>query len=280
MVSVSETITRSARTKSEAATHLVRVMGQQLHVSIRPGDGTRTPLLLMNGIGANLELLQPFVDALDTAIEVIRFDVPGTGGSPTPPFLYRFPQLAWLIGRMLDKLNYRHVDLLGISWGGALAQQFALQNRWRCRRLVLVSTGTGAIMIPGRPSALAKLATPRRYFDSAYMTEIAHDVYGGDLPPDLLHTYADQLRPGHPLGYAYQLMAGAGWTSVPWLHCLRQPTLILSGDSDPLIPPANAKLMHRLIPGSSLYIFHGGHLGLVAQAPELVKVIEPFLSAP
>ena len=135
MVSVSETITRSTRTSMPAATLLVRIMGQQLHVSVRPGDGTRTPLLLMNGIGANLELLQPFVDELDPATPVIRFDVPGTGGSPTPPFLYRFPQLAWLVGRMLDKLNYRHVDVLGISWGGALAQQFALQNRWRCRRL-------------------------------------------------------------------------------------------------------------------------------------------------
>ena len=183
---------------------------------------------------------------------------------------------------MLDKLNYQHVDVLGISWGGALAQQFALQNRWRCRRLILVSTGTGAIMIPGRPSALAKLATPRRYFDPAYMAAIAHDVYGGDLPPDLCIQYADQAtsRSIHR-GYAYQLMAGAGWTSVPWLHCLRQPTLILSGDDDPLIPPANAKLMHRLDSRTHrCYIFHGGHLGLVVQAPELAKVIDPFLAAP
>jgi len=47
-------------------------------------NGTRTPLLLMNGFGVNFEVLQPFVDALDPAIEVIRFDVPGTGGSPAP----------------------------------------------------------------------------------------------------------------------------------------------------------------------------------------------------
>jgi poly(3-hydroxyalkanoate) depolymerase len=277
---VSETITRSTRTESAQQARLIRVMGQQLNIAIRPGDGTRTPLLLMNGIGANLELLQPFVDALDPAIEVIRFDVPGVGGSPTPLALYRFSSLAWLVGRMLDKLGYQHVDVLGISWGGGLAQQFALQNRWRCRRLILVSTATGATTIPGKPSALVKLATPRRYFDPSYMASIAHDVYGGDLPPDTIHQYADQFRPGNPRGYAYQLMAGAGWTSVPWLHCLRQPTLILSGDDDPLIPPANAKLMHRLIPGSKLYIFHGGHLGLVVQAPELAGVIHPFLAAP
>src|SRR6266496_1634429 len=60
-----------------AATRTIDVKGQRLRVAIRPGDGMRTPLLLMNGVGANLELLQPFVDALDPAIGVIRFDVPG-----------------------------------------------------------------------------------------------------------------------------------------------------------------------------------------------------------
>ncbi len=274
------TTTRSTGTKSAEETRLIRIMGQPLRVSIRPGDSRRTPLLLMNGIGANLELLQPFVDALPEATPVIRFDVPGTGGSPTPTLLYRFPALAWLVGRMLDKLHYQYVDVLGISWGGALAQQFALQNRWRCRRLILVSTATGAIMIPGKPAALAKLATPRRYLDPAYMEAIAPEIYGGEVPPDFAARYGDALVPAHALGYAYQLMAGAGWTSVGWLHCLRQPTLILSGDDDPLIPPANAKLMHRLIPDSQLYIFHGGHLGLVLQAQELAPAIDAFLTAP
>src|SRR5262249_16962228 len=160
------------------------------------GDGTRTPLLLMNGIGANLELLQPFVDALDPALEVIRFDVPGVGGSPTPPFPLRFPALAWLAGRMLDALGYKRVGVLGLSWGGALAQQFALQHPWRCRRLVLASTGTGALMVPGRPDVLAKLATPRRYHDPSYMAAIAPELYGGGVDPALAREFADKMRPG------------------------------------------------------------------------------------
>src|SRR5258708_39323769 len=124
---------------SDAGLRPIRVLGKRLAVAVRRGDGTRTPLLLINGIGANLELLQPFVDALDPAIEVIRFDVPGVGGSPTPPLPLRFPALAWLAGRMLDALGYKRVDVLGISWGGGLAQQFAMQHPWRCRRLILVS---------------------------------------------------------------------------------------------------------------------------------------------
>src|SRR5262245_43542666 len=118
------------------------VKGQRLRIGIRPGDGTRPTLLLMNGIGASLELLQPFAEALDGAIEVLCFDVPGVGGSPPPALPYRFANLAWLVARMLDQLGYARVDVLGISWGGGLAQQFAVQHRRRCRRLVLVSTAT------------------------------------------------------------------------------------------------------------------------------------------
>lgn len=275
----SATTTQPTSAGHEQITRTVRVLGQRLHVSIRPGDGTRSPLLIMNGIGANLELLQPFVDALDPAIEAIRFDVPGVGGSPTPLLPYRFPALAFLVGRMLDALGYGRVDTLGISWGGALAQQFALQHPWRCRKLVLVSTATGALMVPGNPSVLAKLATPRRYTEPGYMEAIAPEIYGGEIDPTLARDFAEQMRPGDARGYMYQMLGGAGWTSVPWLHCVRQRTLVVAGDDDRLIPVVNAKLMHRLIPRSKLYIFHGGHLGLVLQAPELGPVIGSFLAS-
>jgi pimeloyl-ACP methyl ester carboxylesterase len=66
----------------ERSMRAVAVGGQQLRVAVRPGDGTRPPLVLATGIGASLEVLQPFVDHLDPAIEVIRFDVPGVGGRP------------------------------------------------------------------------------------------------------------------------------------------------------------------------------------------------------
>src|SRR5690348_12607621 len=106
----SATTTQPTSAGHEQISRTISVLGQRLYVSIRRGDGTRTPLLIMNGIGANLELLQPFVDALDPAIEAIRFDVPGVGGSPTPLLPYRFPALAFLVGRMLDALGYGRVD--------------------------------------------------------------------------------------------------------------------------------------------------------------------------
>jgi len=85
-------------------------------------------------------------------------------------------------------------------------------------------------------------------------------------------------RVGSPRGYLYQLYAGLGWTSVPFLPLLRQPTLIMSGDDDPIIPVANARLMHSLIRDSQLHVFHGGHLGLVTEARQLAPVVSTFLT--
>src|SRR6266849_6414282 len=272
----------SETTRPQAETRTVTVRGQRLRVAIRKGAGARTPLLLMNGIGVNLEVFQPFVDALDPAIEVIRFDVPGTGGSPAPRIPYRFSMHALLVTNMLDQLGYQQVDVLGVSWGGGLAQQFAHQYPERCRRLILVSTGTGALMVPARPSVLAKMATPRRYQDPAHMAQIAGELYGGKVrtQPKLAREFAGTARLGSVLGYSYQMLGTVGWTSIPWLRKLRQPTLILHGDDDPLVPLVNAKIMHRLIPHSKLYIFHDGHLGLATSAQELAQVVDQFLTAP
>ncbi len=258
----------------------VAVGGQHLRVAVRPGDGTRTPLVLANGIGASLELLQPFVHALDPSIEVLRFDVPGVGGSPLPRRPYRLSTLARLLARLLDQLGYTTVDLLGVSWGGGLAQQFALCQADRCRRLVLVATGTGMLMVPGRPRVLARMATPRRYLDPDYAERIAADLYGGTMRSDpararaLLH---GRTRVGPARGYLYQLAAGAGWSSLPLLPWIRQPTLLLAGDDDPIIPLVNAHIMRRLLPNAELHVYHGGHLSLLTEAAELAPVVERFL---
>src|SRR5256885_16070734 len=94
----------SETTRPQAETRTITVRGQRLRIAIRSGNGTRTPLLLVNGIGVNFEVLQPFVDALDPAIEVLRFDVPGTCGSPAPRIPSRFSMYAWLGPKMLDRL--------------------------------------------------------------------------------------------------------------------------------------------------------------------------------
>jgi pimeloyl-ACP methyl ester carboxylesterase len=113
------------------------------------------------------------------------------------------------------------------------------------------------------------------------MRTVAADLYGGSARgrPDQVSAmmHADS-RVGSPHGYLYQLAAGAGWTSLPFLPLIRQPTLIVSGNDDPLIPLANPRLMNALIPNSQLHIFRGGHLGLVTEAAELAPVVGRFLT--
>lgn len=261
----------------------INVGGQLLRVGVRPRSARGGPtLLLVNGIGANIELADPFVEELvHEGIEVVNFDVPGVGGSPTPPVPYRFPGLARLVSRMLDELGYEEVDVLGLSWGGGLAQQFAHQHPDRCRRLVLASTSTGAVMVPGKPSVLLKLATPRRYLDPSRMEEIAPDIYGGRArsDPEAVRKHTGAIRARGARGYYYQLLAGTGWTSIHWLRKLRQPTLIIHGSEDPIVPLANAKIMARLIPDSRLYVVKDGHLALLTSAKELAPMVERFLLA-
>jgi poly(3-hydroxyalkanoate) depolymerase len=213
---------------------------------------------------------------------VIRFDPPGVGGSPLPQRPYRFTGLCSLIGGMLTELGYGRVDVLGISWGGGVAQHFAAFQRSRCRRLVLVSTATGALMVPASPFVLARMAIPRRYTDRSYLEQVAGRIYGGSARDDPVRVAAAMHagnRVGPSRGYLLQLAAGTGWTSLPFLPLLRQPTLIVSGADDPIIPLSNAKIMHRLIPRSRLHVFDGGHLGLVTEAAILAPVISDFLAA-
>jgi poly(3-hydroxyalkanoate) depolymerase len=239
-------------------------------------------LLLCNGIGASMELLQPFVDALDPRRGVIRFDMPGIGGSPAPVLPYHLATSAPLLAGLLDQLGHERADVLGISWGGGLAQQFALSRPDRAGRLVLVATGTGALMVPACPGVLLRMLTPRRHRDPGYAARIAGELYGGSarkdpvVARDLLHA---TTRFGPARGYYYQLLSAAGWTSLPRLPWLRTPTLILAGDDDPVIPLANARIMHRLIPRSELHIYHGGHLELAAHPERIAPVVEAFLDA-
>ncbi|RBY78138.1 poly(3-hydroxyalkanoate) depolymerase [Geodermatophilus sp. TF02-6] len=271
----------SAATHSGEDVRTLTVAGRALRVAVRPGDRSTPPLLLMNGIGASLEVLQPFVDALDPRRTVVRFDVPGVGGSPRPVVPYLLATFTPVVAGVLDRLDCGGpVDVLGLSWGGALAQHFAVQHRRRCRRLVLAATGTGSLMVPAHPQVLARMLTPRRHHDPAYTREIAGLVYGGTVRTDpalaaRVLRAATRLGPGR--GYYYQLAASAGWSSLPFLRLIRQPTLVVAGDDDPIVPVVNARIMARLIPDARLHVYGGGHLALITEADVLAPLIERFL---
>ncbi|MYM63629.1 poly(3-hydroxyalkanoate) depolymerase [Pseudomaricurvus sp. HS19] len=257
----------------------VEAAGLQIHVA-RKLDRSERPLLLFNGIGANVELLTPLMEALE-GIECISFDMPGIGLSEVPRMPQRFKGLAKMSAEVLDHFGYGKVDVLGVSWGGAMAQEFAHRYPKRCQNLILAATTAGAIMVPGKPSVFMKLSNPKRYFDKNYLKDIAQHIYGGELrnDPQLMNEYTDRVRaPKSPQGYLYQLYAASYWTSIHWLHKLKQQTLILAGTDDPLVPIVNARILHSRIPFSQLIEIDCGHLLLMTKMKEVAPMITDFLT--
>ncbi len=260
----------------------VDVGGVRLRVSVR---GRGRPLLLFNGIGASLELLDP----LRRALPAVRDDRGRHAGQRRlgDHGHCRAALAAWRgwPRRSSTCSAYRQVDVLGVSWGGALAQEFALQQPARVRRLVLAATSTGWLGVPGRPSALWVLATPRRYYSPRYFeARRAHA---------LRRRSARQPAPAapagppalHPPAVAARLpVAARGGMRLDQHVSAALPPLPDAGArrrrrSD---RPAGQRAADRLARAQRAAARRpgGGHLFLVTHAAEVAPLIERFLAEP
>ncbi len=259
----------------------VSVGRQQLRVTVE-NRGAGQPLLLINGIGATGDLFQPFRAHFGDR-ETIAFDAPGVGGSPAPLYPLTLRALARMVAGLIHELGHDQVDVVGISWGGALAQELARRHPARVRRLVLSATMPGWTSLPGRPAAVSILMSPARYFSPDYLRRVAPTLYGGAIAkhPELRAEHA-QLREALPpttVGYFYQIAALRRWTSLPWLHQLPHRVLVLAGDDDPIIPMTNSRIIANRIPDGRLHIVEGGgHLHLFTRAEEMANITRTFLA--
>ena len=129
---------------------------------------------------------------------------------------------------------------------------------------------------------MAILMTPVRYYSPEYLRRVAPTLYGGMIreQPELLDEHARQrsTRPPSMRGYLYQLRAIQGFASLPWLHRLRQRTLVLAGDADPIVRLVNAELLACRIPDATLHVVKGGgHLFLYTRGEEMADLARDFL---
>jgi poly(3-hydroxyalkanoate) depolymerase len=265
---------------TEIESQLVRIHGLLIRVCVHRRPGNAVPLLLFNGIGAGMELLQPFIDEMRETT-VVCYDIPGAGESETPPYPWRLSKHADLATRLLDHFGFGSVNVLGLSWGGALAQQFARQFPDRTEHLVLAATTPGQLMVPARLSVLIRMSSPLRYFSPEYMQKIAPKIYGGSLRTNKLRAreHASKMKPPSIKGYYFQILALMGWSSLPWLHKLRVPTLVMAGDDDPIIPLINARVIAARLPHSRLRVVDCGHLFMLTRAETLAPEIEAFFAS-
>jgi poly(3-hydroxyoctanoate) depolymerase len=236
------------------------------------------PLLLLNGIGGNTAMWEPVAGRLPGR-RLIMFDAPGTGGSRALRRPLRMRGYAALVVRLLDELGIERTDVLGYSWGGALAQELAHRAPGRVGAMVLGATMPGLGGQPPAPWVLAIMSTPARYYSRTYLRLVTPLIFGSapDQAADSSHGRARLRTPPSLLGYSQQLYAISGWSSRPWLRTLRAPVLVLAGSHDPLIPSRNGRILAREIPDARLEVVQGGHLFLLEQAELACAAVRAFL---
>jgi poly(3-hydroxyoctanoate) depolymerase len=254
------------------------VHGLRLRVSVE-GDGE--PLLLINGLGANIELWQPLRAQLSHRT-TIAFDAPGVGRSAMSPRPLRIADLAEVVAEMLTQLDYDVVDVLGYSLGGAIAQELARRHPRRVRRLVLTATipGVGSLQ---NPLALLELVSVAVRRDGPARNAAAGRVVGGETVRDpRMQAWVQAAHRSQPVskaGLVRQVVTMAGWSSLPWLHTLTAATLVLTGDRDPLVPAVNSRIFSARIPDCRRYVVRGGgHLFPIDQAHDAAPAIAAFLN--
>lgn len=229
------------------------VYGLTLRVARWRAGAPGTPLLFLNGIGADIAAAAPLLAQIDGR-EVWTLDMPGVGGSPDAILPYSAPTMAAIVMEIADRFHQTLIDLAGFSWGGALAQQIAVQFPGRIRRMVLMAT-TPSVGAPG----------------IGWAALLDDDMLASGL----------KLPTATPLGLTYQTMAMAGWTSAAMLpHLKNTPVLILMGERDGVVPAGHGQAIADLIDGAVLEVVPGSHLFPFTHAAKIAARISAFLDRP
>ncbi|MBX6390646.1 MAG: alpha/beta fold hydrolase [Frankia sp.] len=251
----------------------------------RRGDGPR--LLFVNGSGANLEMLAPMLDLLATRFDVLAHDQRGLGKTEVPPGPYTMADYAADAAALLDHVGWESCRLVGISFGGMVAQEIAVTWPERIERLALLCTSPGGAGGSSYPlHELAELAPVER---AARFTQLLDTRYTpewlAEHPDDrvIADGIASQTTANVPAerrrGELEQLRARRGHDVFDRLSRITCPTLVAAGRFDGIAPVANSEAIVSRIPGATLRVYDGGH-GFLRQDPRAIPDLLDFLADP
>ena len=249
------------------------------------GSGER--LLCISGTGSDLRRPpRPTDGPLADAFEVLGYDQRGLGQSSVPPWPYAMADFADDAAALLTAVGWDDCLVIGLSFGGMVAQELAIRHPERVRRLALCCTsagGTGGASYPLHD--LVKLAPEER---AALRMEIIDTRWDEDWQkanPEMVKLFSQQgglsgegEDGAPPQGLTNQLMARAAHDTSGRLESIACPTLVAGGRFDGIAPPANSEFLARSIPGARLEMFDGGH-GFFLQDPTAMPAIISFLAA-
>ena len=236
--------------------------------------GAGAPLVLIHGVGIDLEIWEPLVPRLQPGRRLIRYDMRGHGLSAKPPGPYRLDDFVDQLDRLATALGLDRFDLAGFSMGGLVAEAFTARFPARVRRLGLLHTvhdrsAAERAAIAGRLAQVeagdldnSLAAALERWLTPAFRA--AH--------PEAAAVIEQRMRTNDPAAYlaSYRVFATADAEVLAVIERIRCPTLVLTAEHDTGSTPAMARALAARLPGATLTILPGlRHLSLL-EAPEQV----------
>ncbi len=275
------------------------ILGLPLHLRDEGPRDDPTPIVLLHGTGDSLHTWQGWAESLTPTRRVIRYDLPGFGlTGPDPDHDYSMKRQVAVLVAVLDRLGVERAIVGGNSYGGGIAWQAALAHPERVAGVVLVDASGAPAPDPVASAATAPRSVPIafrlaglpalqpllvRVLPRAVIESSLRNVYGdpSKVTPELVDRYFDlATREGNRAALFARFGRGGEPASTQPASAIAQPTLILWGARDRLIPLAAGERFHAAIPGSELVVFDDlGHVPQEEDPGRTVAALQAFLAS-
>src|SRR6516225_5374196 len=245
-------------------------------------EGEGAPLLMIMGLGAASALWWRTRPVLASRYRTLAFDNRGVGRSDVPPGPYSMVVMASDAAAVLNAAGIERAHIFGLSMGGMIAQEFALQYPESIHSLILGCTAAGG------PHAVQ---ADSEVLQALFRRGLSPDEFAESMNPFIYHSSTSRERTEEDMalrrqwyptdsGFMAQLQGIIGWEAYSRLPEIAAPTLVLHGDSDRLIPPANGDLIAKRIPGAKLVLIpHASHIFSTDQPATTHREVLKFLSS-
>ncbi len=245
-------------------------------------EGSGERLLFISGTGADLRHRPRVTDGpLVDSFEVLAYDQRGLGQSGVPAWPYAMADFADDAAALLHEVGWQDCLVLGVSFGGMVAQELAIRHPQRVRRLVLACTSAGGRAGSSFPlHELLDLPPGDRLARQMELLDTRWDEAWRSAHPDQVALIARRMDLGQRTqgappeqGIRNQLAARARHDTADRLGQITCPTLVCAGRFDGIAPPANSEFLSRAIPGARLAMFDGGHIFFLQDGAAMPAII-------
>jgi len=242
--------------------------------------GTGPALVLLHGFSLDSRSWRPQIEQLSDQFTVIAWDAPGAGRSQDPPSTFGISDWVEALAGVLDAADIHQAHLVGLSWGGLLAQEFYARHASHVRSLVLADTyagWTGSLPAPMPEQRLVAALEDSELPSDAFVEKYLPSMFSDTPPPGLRNELGSIMADFHPAGFRLMATVLARADTREFLSTIKVPTLLIWGDADKRSPLDVGQAMCDLIPGARLAVIRGGgHLTNLERPIEFNAILRDF----